>query len=112
AVWIAGGTDLGVELGRGRVTPAHVIALDRIAALQAIQVGSDAVRIGAGVPLERVGRELAGRFRALDAMLPWFAARQVRNRATFGGNLGTASPIGDLLPVLLALDATVQLQGP
>jgi xanthine dehydrogenase iron-sulfur cluster and FAD-binding subunit A len=45
-------------------------------------------------------------------MLAWFAGRQVRNRATLGGNLGTASPIGDLLPVLLALDATIDLCGP
>jgi xanthine dehydrogenase iron-sulfur cluster and FAD-binding subunit A len=45
-------------------------------------------------------------------MLAWFAGRQVRNRATLGGNLGSASPIGDLLPVLLALDATIELRGP
>jgi xanthine dehydrogenase iron-sulfur cluster and FAD-binding subunit A len=42
-------------------------------------------------------------------MLSWFAARQIRNRATLGGNIATASPIGDLAPVLLALDASVQL---
>jgi xanthine dehydrogenase iron-sulfur cluster and FAD-binding subunit A len=45
-------------------------------------------------------------------MLAWFAGRQVRNRATLGGNIGSASPIGDLLPVLLALDATIELRGP
>ena len=42
-------------------------------------------------------------------MLHWFAARQIRNRATLGGNIGTASPIGDLPPVLLALDAELCL---
>jgi xanthine dehydrogenase iron-sulfur cluster and FAD-binding subunit A len=36
----------------------------------------------------------------------------VRNRATLGGNIGSASPIGDLLPVLLALDAVIHLRGP
>jgi xanthine dehydrogenase iron-sulfur cluster and FAD-binding subunit A len=70
------------------------------------------LRIGAGVPLERLRREAAGLFPSLDHMLAWFAGRQVRNRATIGGNLGTASPIGDLLPVLLALDATIELAGP
>ena len=45
-------------------------------------------------------------------MLPWFAAKQVKNRATFGGGLGSASPIGDLAPILLALDGDVHLLGP
>ena len=112
AQWLAGGTDVGVELSHGRGTERAFIALDRIAALRGIETGTASVRIGAGVPLTVVERELAGAFPALDAMLHWFAARQVRNRATIGGNLGTASPIGDLSPVLLALDATVELHGP
>ncbi|HSX58737.1 MAG TPA: FAD binding domain-containing protein [Tahibacter sp.] len=112
AVWIGGATDLGVELSHGRRVATAFIALDRIAELQALDIADDAVRIGAGLPLSQLETRLAGVFPALDQMLPWFAARQVRNRATFGGNLGTASPIGDLLPVLLALDATVHLHGP
>ncbi|HET9483533.1 MAG TPA: FAD binding domain-containing protein, partial [Xanthomonadales bacterium] len=110
ATWIAGATDLGVSLGRGREVATAFIALDRIAELAQIDVTDDAVRIGAGATLSRVGTRLAGMFPALDQMLPWFAGRQVRNRSTFGGNLGTASPIGDLLPVLLALDAAVELR--
>ena len=112
ARWIAGGTDLGVELSHGREVGSALIALDRIEALQQIEVHPDRVLIGAGVPLRRIERELHGVFPALDHMLHWFAARQVRNRATLGGNLGSASPIGDLLPWLLALDATVRCLGP
>lgn len=112
AAWIAGATDLGVELSHGRAVAPVFIALDRIAELQQLAIGTDAVRIGAGLPLSQLETRLAGLFPALDGMLPWFAARQVRNRATLGGNLGTASPIGDLLPVLLALDAIVHLCGP
>jgi xanthine dehydrogenase iron-sulfur cluster and FAD-binding subunit A len=67
------------------------------------------VQIGAAVPLSHIENVLHGIFPSLDEMLHWFAARQVRNRATLGGNIGTASPIGDLPPVLLALDATVTL---
>lgn len=112
AAWIGGGTDLGVELSHSkRVAPAF-IALDRVAELRQLHIGDDAVQIGAGVALSVLESRLAGLFPALDQMLPWFAARQVRNRATLGGNLGTASPIGDLLPVLLALDATVHMRGP
>ena len=112
AVWIAGATDLGVNLSHGHSVAPAFIALDRIAALQQLQISADRVRIGAGVSLSRLETELAGVFPALDGMLPWFAARQVRNRATFGGNLGSASPIGDLLPILLALDAQIELIGP
>jgi xanthine dehydrogenase small subunit len=112
AAWIAGGTDLGVELSHGRRTDGEFIALDRIAELRELDISDAAVRIGAGVPLSLIEARLDGLFPALDQMLPWFAARQVRNRATLGGNLGTASPIGDLLPVLLALDATLHLRGP
>ena len=112
AAWIAGGTDLGMELSRHKVVAPAYIALDRIAALQALEIGDDHVRVGAGVPLETLRKQAHGLFPSLDTMLHWFAGRQVRNRATLGGNLGSASPIGDLLPVLLALDATIALQGP
>ncbi|HWS25843.1 MAG TPA: FAD binding domain-containing protein, partial [Xanthomonadales bacterium] len=112
AAWIAGATDLGVALSRGQHVAPVLIALDRIAQLQQLEIGDEYVRIGAGVPLSRLEQELAGIFPALDQMLPWFAARQVKNRATLGGNLGSASPIGDLLPWLLAHDAVIEVQGP
>lgn len=112
AAWIAGATDLGVELSHGKRPAASYIALDRLDELRQLRIADDAVYLGAGVPLSQLETQLDGVFPALDQMLPWFAARQVRNRATIGGNLGTASPIGDLLPVLLALDATVHLCGP
>ncbi|MBD8525619.1 FAD binding domain-containing protein [Pseudoxanthomonas sp. CAU 1598] len=110
AVWFAGGTDLGVVLSHGQSKPARYIALDRLPELQQIEIGDQVVRIGAGVALRTIEQRLTGMFAAIDQMLPWFAARQVRNRATLGGNLGTASPIGDLLPVLLVLDAVVHVR--
>jgi len=111
AMWINGATDLGVNLSRGQAVAPAFIALDRITQLHLITVTQDSLRIGASVPLTRIEQEVHGMFGALDDMLPWFAARQVRNRASFGGNLGSASPIGDLLPILLALDARIHLRG-
>ncbi len=108
--WFAGGTDLGVHLSHGQPVAPALIALDRIGELQQLHIDDDRVWIGAGVPLSRLESELQGIFPAIDEMLPWFASRQVRNRATLGGNLGSASPIGDLLPVLLALDAVIHLR--
>jgi xanthine dehydrogenase small subunit len=112
ATWIAGGTDLGVRLSRDQPVAPVLIALDRVAELQTLDIGEASVRIGAGVPLTRLEQEMKGVLPALDDLLHWFAGRQIRNRATFGGNLGSASPIGDLLPVLLALDASIHLRGP
>jgi xanthine dehydrogenase small subunit len=106
---IAGGTDLGLEFSHHRKQISVLISLEAVAELQSLQQTPAWVEIGAAVPLSHIEATLHGTFPALDEMLYWFAARQVRNRATIGGNIGTASPIGDLPPVLLALDAEVRL---
>jgi xanthine dehydrogenase small subunit len=110
AAWIAGGTDLGVDLSHGKPVAPAFICLDRITELKNIEVEDATLRIGAGASLSTLETHLTGLIPALDQMLLWFAARQVKNRATLGGNLGSASPIGDLLPLLLALDARIELR--
>ncbi len=54
-------------------------------------------------------RRLAGSVPLLEAVFPQFASPLIRNGATIGGNLATGSPIGDLAPALLALEASVVL---
>ena len=61
--------------------------------------------------LSEVERGLAGRVPLLDRLFPQFASRLIRNGGTLGGNLGTASPIGDSPPALLALEASLVLTG-
>jgi xanthine dehydrogenase small subunit len=109
ATLVAGATDLGLEMSWHRRTYPVLISLEAIADLNQISQTDDYVEIGAAVPLSHIEDLLHGVFPSLDEMLHWFAARQIRNRATLGGNIGTASPIGDLPPVLLALDATLKL---
>lgn len=110
AMPIAGGTDLGVDLTKFHRRFPRLVSLERIPELQTLVVDDPAeLQIGAAVSLRRLEEEARGVLPALDEMLRWFAARQIRNRATLGGNLGTASPIGDLPPVLLAFDALVDL---
>ncbi|WP_088890994.1 xanthine dehydrogenase small subunit [Leptolyngbya ohadii] len=111
AVLVAGATDLGLEMSHHRQTFPILISLEAVSELKQIQQTPESIEIGAAVPLSQIETQLHGIFPSLDEMLHWFAARQVRNRATIGGNLGTASPIGDLPPVLLALDAEVQITG-
>ena len=67
------------------------------------------IEIGAALTLSEVEQRLGGRVPLLDALIPQFASPLIRNRATVGGNLGTASPIGDVTPALLALGARVVL---
>ncbi|MGB3311421.1 MAG: xanthine dehydrogenase small subunit [Nodosilinea sp.] len=112
ATLVAGATDLGLEMSWHRQHYPLLISLEAIAELKQIHQTEDSVEIGAAVPLSHIETTLHGVFPSLDEMIHWFAARQVRNRATLGGNIGTASPIGDLPPVLLSLDAILKLTGP
>ncbi len=106
---VAGATDLGLEMSHHSQQFPILVSLEAVAELKRLEQTSDAVVIGAAVPLSHIETNLHGIFPSLDEMLHWFAARQIRNRATIGGNLGTASPIGDLPPVLLSLDAELTI---
>jgi xanthine dehydrogenase small subunit len=106
---VAGATDWGVEVNLRGSRASLAVAVDRLAELREFAWRDDSVEIGAALSLSEVERRLAGRLHLLDLVFPQFASRLIRNGATIGGNLGTASPIGDLPPALLALDATVVL---
>ena len=109
ALPVAGCTDWGVDVNlRGARSPL-VIAIERLDELRKVTVGTEVIELGAAVSLSELGRRLAGRVPILAQLLPQFASPLIRNRATLGGNLGTASPIGDAAPALLALGARVVL---
>ncbi len=108
---IAGGTDLVVESNlRNRRFPV-LISVEVLNELRQFEDGSDAVTIGAGLSLSEIGERWNSAPPVLGEWLRLFASPLIRNRATLGGNLATASPIGDAAPLLLALDATVQIAG-
>ena len=106
AIPVAGGTDLMVEVNAGRCRPAALLDLSRIAELTTWERRSGAVRIGAGTTFARIAHEL-GEFPPLVQAARTVGSPQIRNRATLGGNLGTASPAGDALPVLAAYGGDV-----
>ena len=113
ARFLAGGTDLIIQIRRGRLTPRHVVSLHRVPGLDAIQADGH-VTLGALVTHRRVERAPAfdGALRALVEGAEVIGGHQVRNVATVGGNIVNASPAADLVPVLQALDAEVTCLGP
>jgi len=109
---VAGGTDVGVESNLRARRWAHLVSLEAIAELREFRENDDRVLIGAGLPLTDILRLWRNAPAAVSEWLLTFASPTVRNRATLGGNLGNASPIGDSAPLLLALDARLHLAGP
>lgn len=112
ALVLAGSTDLGVTINLSGLRPRFVMAVDRVPELRELQVADDEIRIGAALTLNEIERGLAGRIPLLDELFPQFASPLIRNAATLGSNLATASPIGDAAPALLALEASLVLAGP
>lgn len=109
ALVTAGCTDTGVEANLRGARPALMVAVDHLPELRELRSTPEYVEVGAALTLTEIERRLGGAVPLLEQVLPQFASRPIRNAATIGGNLGTASPIGDLPPALLALDATVVL---
>ena len=114
ALVLAGGTDLMVEVNRGVRTIGHVVAVDRIPELRGWSLEgdrADVLRLGAGTTCTDLAEPaLASLVPALAQAARTVGSPQIRNTATLGGNLATASPAGDTLPVLAALDAEIELQ--
>ncbi|MGH3417724.1 MAG: FAD binding domain-containing protein [Actinocrinis sp.] len=110
AVPIAGGTDVMVELNFDLRRPSALMDLGRIRELREWDVVGGTVHLGAAVPYARIIADLADRLPALAMAARTVGSPQIRNRATVGGNLGTASPAGDAHPALLATGAVVQAE--
>ena len=111
ATIVAGATDLGVESNlRGRRF-TQLVSIEAIDELREYSESATSVRIGAAMTLTDVSRRWGHAPDAFGEWLTLFASPPIRNRATFGGNLATASPIGDSAPLLMALDARVHIAG-
>jgi xanthine dehydrogenase molybdopterin binding subunit/xanthine dehydrogenase small subunit len=109
---IAGATEIGLEITKRFKRLPILISVEAVAELREITATDSHWRIGSAATLTQIEEKLAAEYPALGDMLRVFGSRQIRNRATMGGNLATASPIGDSAPVLLALDASVILAAP
>ena len=107
---LAGGTDLMVEVNFGRHRPSSVLSVTRVPELRGWRRLGDDVILGSGLTYtEMMQPQLADLLPALAQAARSVGCPQIRNAGTLGGNLATASPAGDTLPVLLALSARVVL---
>ena len=106
-----GATDMGVESNLKFRRWPRLVSLEGVAELREFVETGDAVRIGAGLSLTEIALRWTSAPPVFREWLELFASPPIRNRATLGGNLATASPIGDSAPLLLALDASVHVAG-
>ncbi len=111
--FLAGGTDLIIQMRRGTLAPRHLVSLGRVPGLDRIAVNGG-LTLGARVTHRHLERAPAfhGALRALVEGAEVVGGHQVRNVGTIGGNIVNASPAADVVPVLLALDASVTLLDP
>jgi CO/xanthine dehydrogenase FAD-binding subunit len=106
AVPIAGGTDVMVAVNFGRLRPDAFLDVSRLPELHELRQEDGHLFLGAGVTYDRIEHELLG-FPPLVQASRSVGSPQIRRRGTVGGNLGTASPAGDALPVLAVYEAEV-----
>jgi xanthine dehydrogenase molybdopterin binding subunit/xanthine dehydrogenase small subunit len=109
---VGGATEIGVELNKKFQRSPVLISTEGVPELTRITATPGAWHLGAAATLTAVEEAVAEEYPPLAKMLRVFASRQIRSRATLGGNLATASPIGDSAPVLVALDAALVLAAP
>jgi xanthine dehydrogenase small subunit len=111
AVAMAGGTDLYVQRGP-ELAAQELRLLSRQEGFAAIWPAADRIHIGAAAPISDLmeSRLLTAALPQLPGFLRLVSSTQIRNRATVGGNIVNASPIGDLSVMLLALDAAIGLR--
>jgi xanthine dehydrogenase small subunit len=108
---LAGSTDLGLWVNKQQRDLGDLIYLGNVAALKRIETLPDgALWIGAAASLEEAWAALAQRHPTLTEVWLRFASVPIRHAGTLGGNAANGSPIGDGPPVLMALDATIELR--
>lgn len=107
---VCGGTEVVADRNLGAIDPPGYVSLRRVAELQDVTTDGTVMRIGAGVTIARLLQNpIADAVPLLARTARTMCTRQVRNRATLGGNVASGGPDRSLPPALLALDAKVTL---
>ncbi len=107
---LAGSTDVGLWVNKQFRPLGDIVYVGEVAEMKRIEVADDELTIGAGASLDAAFAALAARAPALTDVWLRFASPPIRHAGTMGGNVANGSPIGDSAPVLMALDAQVELR--
>jgi len=107
---LAGGTDLGLVLTKKRMDLPALLYVGRVEALRRVERSASHLEIGAAVSLTDAFEPLVEQYPELAEWARRFASAPIRNAGTLGGNIGNGSPIGDSMPVLMVLDASLVLR--
>jgi xanthine dehydrogenase small subunit len=110
ATILAGNTDVGLWVTKQLRDIPEILYIGNIDELKTIREDDGRIRIGAGVSLTDAYRALARYYPEVTEMWERFASPPIRNAGTMGGNVANGSPIGDSMPGLIALGATVTLR--
>jgi carbon-monoxide dehydrogenase medium subunit len=111
---LAGGTDLLVWMKKRSASPSVIVDLKNVPELSSIELKENMLHIGAATKLNdiKASKAVQEKAPALSEAIGFLATSALRNRATIGGNLCSASPAADTAPPLLALDTSATLEGP
>lgn len=107
---VNGGTDVALRITKNHELLEEILDISAVRELKEVVSSRELLILGAGLSLNEVRPLVKEAFPALAEMLDVFGSKQIRNLGTLGGNLGSASPIGDTLPVLIAYGAKVRVQ--
>ena len=110
ATLVAGATDVGLWVTKGMRDLGEVIFVAGCEDLARIEVGPDAIRIGAAATVADLRAVMQEHHPSFAELLRRYGSEQVRAAATVGGNVANGSPIGDSPPALIALGATLHLR--
>ena len=110
AVFLSGGTDLSLSVTKERKSINSIIYMNSVRDLSYIKNNNQYIEVGASTPLIDLEDYIKKYYPDFTKILKRYGSPQIRNVGTVAGNIATASPIGDCLPLLLSLNAQVVLQ--
>jgi len=109
ATLVAGGTDLALSVTQNLATIDKLVYIGNVEELTRIEETDTEIIIGSALPYSKFIETLHRYYPDLGDMIERIGSKQVRNNGTLGGNIGNASPIGDMPPALIALGASMTL---